>query len=144
VIVPSFCPDIPALRTNPVFLYSEDRFRKPNPFQPDVVVPIDPVLAQKVSAIDAIESQFYEWNPWLAGSLSEVPKGKAERYAWLETRLSARYGATANRFRSALIERLGEEAGKQVKTAEAFEICEYGRQPTADDVVRLFPFFGKD
>src|SRR3954452_12371748 len=36
VIVPSFCPDVPALRKNPVFLYSEDQFRKPNPFEPDV------------------------------------------------------------------------------------------------------------
>ena len=32
VIVPSFCPDVPALRKNPVFLYSEDDFQKPNPF----------------------------------------------------------------------------------------------------------------
>ena len=43
VIVPSFCPDVPALRKNPVFLYSQDGFKKPNPFAPDVVVPIDPV-----------------------------------------------------------------------------------------------------
>src|SRR5215204_4186590 len=79
VIVPSFCPDVPALAKNPVFLYSEDGFQKPNPFQPDVVVPIDPVLDLKVAAIDALESQFYEWNPWLSGYLDEVPKGKEDR-----------------------------------------------------------------
>src|SRR6202162_5810525 len=67
VIVPSFCPDVPALRKNPVFLYTEDGFKKPNPFEPDVVVPIDPVLEQKVACVDALESQFYEWNPWLFG-----------------------------------------------------------------------------
>ena len=33
VIVPSFCPDVPALRKNPVFLYTEDDFKKPQPFQ---------------------------------------------------------------------------------------------------------------
>src|SRR5262249_55156275 len=87
VTVPSFCPAVPALRANPVFLYSEDDFRKPNPFQPDVVVPIDPVFDQKVAAIDAIESQFYEWNPWLAGYLDQVSKGKTERREWLKTRL---------------------------------------------------------
>src|SRR5579862_3578078 len=56
VIVPSFCPDVPALRKNPVFLYSEDNFKKPNPFEADVVVPIDPVMDQKVGAVDALES----------------------------------------------------------------------------------------
>ena len=74
VIVPSFCPDVPALRKNPVFLYTEDDFKKPNPFTPDVVVPIDPVLEKKVACVDALESQFYEWNPWLFGYLDEVPK----------------------------------------------------------------------
>jgi len=28
-----------------------------------------------------------------------------------------------------------------VKFAEAFEICEYGRQPTAAEIKVLFPFF---
>ena len=93
VIVPSFCPDVPALRKNPVFLYTEDDFKKPNPFAPDVVVPIDPALEQKVACIDALESQFYEWNPWLFGYLDEVPTGKAERLDWTRKRTAMRYGA---------------------------------------------------
>ncbi len=32
VIVPSFCPDVPALRRTRSFLYTEDSFKKPNPF----------------------------------------------------------------------------------------------------------------
>ena len=95
VIVPSFCPDVPALRKNPVFLYSEDHFRKPNPFKPDVVVPIDDVFDLKAAAIDAIESQFYEWNPWLAGDLKSVPKGGAERLEWLKDRMRKHYGRVA-------------------------------------------------
>ncbi len=141
VIVPSFCPDVPALRKNPVFLYSEDDFQKPNPFSPDVVVPIDPVFDQKVAAIDALESQFYEWNPWLAGYLDEVPKGKAERLAWTRTRAEKRYGAVANRFRRQLVDALGGEKGRSVKYAEAFEVCEYGSRPSKDELRRLFPFF---
>src|SRR3954447_17936639 len=140
VIVPSFCPDVPALRKNPVFLYSEDSFRKPNPFQPDVVVSIDPVLDLKVDAIDALGSQFYEWNPWLSGYLDEVPKGKADRVAWTKKRTVQRYGAVANRFRSNLVAELGDEKGKAVKTAEAFEVCEYGTQPNKAELRRLFPF----
>src|SRR5947209_7476546 len=126
VIVPSFCPDVPALRKNPVFLYTEDDFQKPNPFRPDVVVPIDPVFDLKVDAIDALESQFYEWNPWLAGYLDQVPKGRPERRGWLKGRLAKRYGASADRFRAKLVELLGEQKGKEVKAAEAFEVCEYG------------------
>jgi LmbE family N-acetylglucosaminyl deacetylase len=141
VIVPHFCPDTPALRKNPVFLYSEDSFKKPNPFEPDVVVPIDPVFDKKVAAIDALESQFYEWNPWLFGYLDEIPKEKSARLAWTRKRAEGRYGAVADRFRKQLVTQLGEEKGKAVKYAEAFEVCEYGSQPSKDELKKLFPFF---
>lgn len=144
VIVPSFCPDVPALRKNPVFLYSEDSFQKPNPFAPDVVVPIDPALDRKVAAIDALASQFYEWNPWLAGYLDEVPKGRDARLAWTRARAEKRFGGVADRFRSQLVEQLGKERGGAVKTAEAFEVCEYGSQPSRDELRRLFPFAFSD
>jgi LmbE family N-acetylglucosaminyl deacetylase len=141
VIVPSFCPDVPALRKNPVFLYSEDDFRKPNPFSPDVVVPIDPVIDQKVACIDALASQFYEWNPWLSGYLDEVPKGKSERLEWTRRRTEGRYAGVANKYRSKLVELLGDDKGKAVKYAEAFEVCEYGTQPSKEELKKLFPFF---
>jgi N-acetylglucosamine malate deacetylase 1 len=141
VTVPSFCPDVPALRKNPVFLYSEDDFKKPNPLNPEIVVPIDSVIDQKIDAIDALESQFYEWNPWLAGYLAEVPKDKTARKEWLRGRFTRRYAATANRFRAKLVELLGDEKGKAVKTAEAFEVCEYGSQPSREELLRIFPFF---
>jgi N-acetylglucosamine malate deacetylase 1 len=141
VIVPSFCPDVPALRKNPVFLYTEDDFQKPNPFVPDVVVPIDPVLDQKVACIDALESQFYEWNPWLFGYLAEVPRDKAARLSWTRERAIKRYGGLANRFRPKLVELLGTEPGNAVRCAEAFEVCEYGTQPTKEELLKIFPFF---
>jgi N-acetylglucosamine malate deacetylase 1 len=142
VIVPSFCPDVPALRKNPVFLYTEDGFKKPDPFTPDVVVPIDPVFDQKIACIDALGSQFYEWNPWLFGYLDEVPKDPAARLEWTRTRFGKLYSSLADRFRPKLIELLGEEKGKQVKYAESFEVCEYGTQPTKDELMKIFPFFG--
>ena len=143
VTVPSFCPDVPALRKNPVFLYGEDNFRKPNPFAPDVVVPIDPVIDQKVAAIHELGSQFYEWNPWLRDYLNEVPKGEAERLSWTRDRVEKRWGPIADRFRTLLIEELGADQGNAVRFAEAFEICEYGTQPTKEELKRLFPFFDK-
>ncbi|RUL89277.1 PIG-L deacetylase family protein [Tautonia sociabilis] len=142
VIVPNFCPDVPALRKNPVFMYSEDSFQKPNPFEPDVVVPIDEVFDQKVACIDALASQFYEWNPWLFGYLNEVPDSPEARLEWTRERALRRYGAVANRFRETLAEWVGDEAAQEVKTAEAFEVCEYGSQPSREELATLFPFFG--
>src|SRR5271166_6155716 len=140
VIVPSFCPDVPALRKNPVFLYTEDDFRKPNPFAPDVVVPIDPVMELKVACVDALESQFYEWNPWLFGYLAQVPKDKAARLEWTRDRVAIRYAGLADRFRPKLVELLGAEKGNAVKYAEGFEVCEYGTQPSREDLLAIFPF----
>jgi hypothetical protein len=46
--------------------------------------------------------------------------------------------------RDKLIELYGEDEGRAVKYAEAFEVCEYGRQPTKDELRNLFPFIGQD
>src|SRR3954467_5931240 len=119
VIVPSFCPDVPALRKNPFFFYSEDRFQKPNPFEPDIVVPIDSVITKKVAALDALESQFYEWNPWLSAYLDQVPKGKEERLQWLGERFRTILARTADRFRKQLVEELGEAQGRGGEDVEA-------------------------
>src|SRR5439155_1298227 len=60
VTVPFFCPDVPYLTNNPVFLYCCDRFQRPNPFRADVVVGIDVVIEKKVAALETLVSQFYE------------------------------------------------------------------------------------
>lgn len=141
VIVPNFCPDVPALRKNPVFLYSQDSFQKPNPFQPDIVVPIDDVIDQKAATYAALKSQFQEWNPWLFGYEAQVPKDDPGWKAYARKKTLERDTPTADRFRAKLIELLGEQKGRAVKAAEAFEVCEYGAQPSKDDLKRLFPFF---
>ncbi len=60
VIVPFICPDVPHLKTNPVFLYYSDRFQKPAPFEPSLVVAIDDVIEQKLDSLVVLESQFVE------------------------------------------------------------------------------------
>ena len=42
-----------------------------------------------------------------------------------------------------LIELYGEEKGKKVLYAEAFELCEYGTQPSMKRLKELFPFYEK-
>ena len=144
VTVPSFCPDSPALRKNPVFLYTEDEFKRPNPFTADVVVPIDSVVELKIDAFDAIESQFYEWEPWMGDDVDQVPSDKLGRKRWLATTNKPIFAKVADRFRGKLVEQLGEKRGKAVKYAEAFEVCEYGEQPDKDQLRRVFPFLNED
>lgn len=137
VTVPNIAPDTPALKRNPVFFYFEDGFQKPQPFTPDVAVSIDDVFEKKVAMLDAHVSQFYEWLPWHSGVLDQVPKGEAERKAWLA---KSRGRAPTPAVREALERFYGKEAAARVQHAEAFEICEYGRRPETAELKRLFPF----
>jgi LmbE family N-acetylglucosaminyl deacetylase len=144
VTVPFFCPDTPPLKTNPVFLYSSDAFLKPYPFRPDVVVALDEVFDQKLDALHELASQVYEGGA--SGSeefIRSVPPERDEkgRRAWLRERWEDRQSREAERFRDQLIKLYGEERGKKVKFAEAFELCEYGRRPTPAELKQLFPFF---
>jgi LmbE family N-acetylglucosaminyl deacetylase len=136
VVVPALVPEAPALRKNPVFLYYEDRFQRPNPFRPDIAVDLDDAIDRKIDALDSHVSQFYEWLPWVDGKLAEVPKDPAERKAWLKrTRTSAINPAT----RAALVKWYGPEKGNAAQYYEAFEICEYGAQPDEARIRQLFP-----
>lgn len=147
VICPFICPDVPHLKTNPVFLYFSDRFQKPNPFEPDVVVAIDDVIERKLDAMAVIESQFAEGG--VSGNESMIAKNDRERAAArkrVRERFRRRFEAVANQYRDKLIELYGEEKGKKVRYAEAFELCEYGRQPSGREnelTKKLFPFFEK-
>jgi LmbE family N-acetylglucosaminyl deacetylase len=142
VQVPFFDPDVPPLRRNPVFLFSEDRFQKPNPFSGDIVVAIDDVIEKKLAVVEAMESQFFEGGccDVPAGGLPQDAAGKAARKREVRDAFSRRFAATADRFRARLAARYGQRAST-VKYAEAFEICEYGRQPDEAEIRRLFPFF---
>ncbi|MFC5192137.1 PIG-L deacetylase family protein [Algoriphagus aquatilis] len=138
--VPNIAADTPPLRKNPVFLYYQDNFQKPNPFSPDIVIDITSVIDQKIYALDAHTSQFYEWLPWIGNETDVIPEGKEERVAWLK---SKRALAPNPMVKKALEEWYGAEKAAQVKFAEAFEICEYGTRPTREDILRLFPMMGK-
>jgi LmbE family N-acetylglucosaminyl deacetylase len=137
VTVPNIETRTPALKKNPVFLYYQDGFQRPNPFRPDIVVNIDDTIDKKIDALDAHVSQFYEWLPWHAGYLDQVPKDPAARKAWLK---KSRGGNIAPSVREALVKTYGQDVGAKVQHAEAFEICEYGSRPSEADIKRLFPF----
>jgi len=146
VTVSFFCPDVPQLAKNPVFLYLSDNFQKPNPFEPDVVVAIDEVFEKKVDALWSFQSQIESL--WTTGNFEKIvpvpkdPAGREARRRQLRSRFMRRWEAVANQYRAKLIELYGHEKGNKVKYAEAFEVCEYGRQPSRDELKKLFAFFG--
>ena len=85
VSVPNVAADTPPLKKNPVFLYFQDFFERPNPFRPDIAVDITPVFDQKINGLDAHTSQVYEWLPWIGGYTDQVPQNAADRKKWLMT-----------------------------------------------------------
>jgi LmbE family N-acetylglucosaminyl deacetylase len=145
VTVPFYDLDTSPVEPNPVFLYLSDRFQKPYPFQPDIVISIDEVFQKKIDAVDALASQVYETVYGVDAQtrkrqLDAIPRDPAGRRAWAEKAHGARYSGVADLYREQLLKRYGAK-GKTVRYAEAFEICEYGRQPDEEELRKLFPFF---
>ena len=144
VTVTHFCPDVEPLTKNPLFLYSADRFQKPNPFEADIVVAIDDVVETKGNAIWKLESQIE--STWATGGFERivpVPKDGQAREERRRAFLARRLGRdkSADRYREKLTELYGRDKAAKIEYVEAFEICEYGRQPSKEDIKKLFPFF---
>ena len=142
VTVPFFCPDVPYLKKNPAFFYFPDRFLKPNPFQPDVMVSIDDVMQKKLDALSIMESQFYEGGANGSPELMPTdPEKQKQRKQEVREGFARRNEGIANRFRAKLSDWYPADQAQKVKYAEAFELCEYGAQPNKAELKRLFPFF---
>lgn len=142
VTVPFFCPDVPAMKKNPVFMYYTDRFQKPMPSKPDVIVSIDAVVEKKLDALGVMISQFAEGGA--NGSADLYPAdsaGQQRRQKQVRESFSRRFQATGVRFRTELMNWYPGAAADGVRHVEAFEICEYGSQPDKAELRRLFPFF---
>ena len=102
------------------------------------------MIEKKLDALDALESQFYEGGA--NGSIEDVPSDPAkqqERRKAVRTGFDKRNRDIANRFRAKLADFYGKDAADKIQHAEAFEICEYGRQPDKAELKRLFPFFAE-
>ena len=140
--VPFFTPDTPYQSKSPVFLFSHDNFQRPNPFTADIVVSIDDVAEKKFECMAVLESQFYEGGANGGPHLVPDPKNAeavAARKAAVREGFAKRFSGIANKFREPLKTAYGA-AGEKVQYAEAFEVCEYGRRPSKEEIKKLFPF----
>jgi hypothetical protein len=120
-------------------MYYSDNFQDPKPFTPSVVVDIDAVAEKKWQCVSAMPSQFADEDSWQGRTVPNVPPGDTDRAAFLLDMFKKRNEAVANQYRDRLVALYGEERGRKVKYAEAFQLGQYGRQAPADELKAMFP-----
>ena len=142
VQVPNVCPLTPVMEHMPAVFYMQDAFKKPYPFQPDLVFDIDSVFDRKMEMFHQYTSQMYEWLPWVDHAVDPGMPGEeddAGRLEWLKRTGGQRYAEFADEIRDELVRKYGAP-GRKIHYAEALEICEYGRRISPAELRGLFPF----
>ncbi len=137
---PNIVPDTPPLMKSPLFLLVPDYSTKQS-YRADLAIAVDQTVEKKLQAIAAHESQVYEFGPWHRGVLDQVPEGKAEREEFLWTQQRFYFDPVKDRpeMLGALEKWYGPGQAKGIEYAEAFEIANYGRYPSDDEIRELFP-----
>jgi len=141
VVAPFFVPDSPPTARNPIYMYYSDGFQDPKPFTPTMVVDIGATADKKFKCVSAMPSQFGDRDSWQGRTGANVPAGDKEREAFLLENVKRRNIGVANQYRSRLVELYGKERGEKVQYAEAFQLGQYGRQASIDELRKMFPTF---
>jgi LmbE family N-acetylglucosaminyl deacetylase len=128
VLVPNIAPDTPPLQKNPVFLWA-------NTTDPDIAIDIDNVAEQKLFAASAHESQFFEWLPWLDGTLDKVPKSQEERLKFMKIWLTVPNESV----KACLKKWYDEPRASKIMYTESFRIADFSRKPDHEEMLKLFP-----
>ena len=139
--VPLWCPETPIPTVKPAIYFLRDAFTLPAVLRPDIILDIGDVMDQLLTALCSHESQFFEWLVFDKQIVEPVPVDREGRKAFLEKHwMIPRKGCDAQRFRARLETVYGKDHAQRVRYAEAYELSEYGYQPTAEEVASLFPF----
>ena len=141
VAAPFFASYTPATPRNPIFLFYSDPFLKPYPFDPIIAVGIDDVAEKKWECIASMPSQFGDADSWQARTRLNVPSDEAGRKAFLIEGVKQRSAEVANQHRALLVKLYGEQKGRGVRYAEAFELNQYGSSATVEELKQLLPTF---
>lgn len=136
VTVPHVCPEVPALRYDPVVAYMSDLFTRPNKLRPDVILDIDAEFNTVVKMAACHQSQFFEWLPYHDSRAHEVPADAASRLEWLRGWLVEFIGRRRSHFDTTVITLPNS---KDLNLIEAYEISEYAGQLASAAKDKLFP-----
>ena len=126
----------------PVFIYMRDFHTASFSYIPDFAIAIDEVWETKLASCGAHESQVIEYNPEMEGVLDKVLASKEVQEDFLFHN-TVPFSIVRPDNILALEKWYGKEFASEVSYVEEFEIAEYGRQITDEDVFALFPMLGK-
>ncbi|MHA1792864.1 MAG: PIG-L deacetylase family protein [Promethearchaeota archaeon] len=139
LLVPHFMDEFrtPYIDKMPVIAYAFDHFEDPL-FRPDVLLDITDVYEKKALAISQHVSQLMEWLPYTQGVLDQIPEeyDYKQRREVVETLVNYHFSEVISRYRKLLKKGYPD---RKVRQAEAYEICEYGQQPSVKLLKELFP-----
>lgn len=138
VAAPFFTPYTPPTKRNPIFLFYSDGFQKPYPFDPIVAVGFDDVAQKKWDCVGDMPSQFADADSWQARYRGNAPADPAERAAMILNGVKQRSAEVANQHRALLVKLYGDQKGKAIKYAEAFELNQYGSGASVEELKQMF------
>ena len=136
-----FTPDTEPLRRSPVVLYYHDGFQRPYPFDPAIVVSIDESAEKKYDALAQMPSQFSDMQSWSWGRRDNVPEDEDKRMEMRINSFRRQNEGIADQYRDQLIELYGKRRGSAVRYAEAFQLSQYGRQVSVEELKQMLPTF---
>ena len=129
--VPYWCPETPVPDVLPAVFFMRDKFQNPRELRPDVVVDVTDVQDVAADAICCHASQFFEWLP------PEIP-GAVEANPGVDGPVEAKR-AFVKRFWFARKRFDAQRFSLPFEYPEVFELSEYGRQPSSDEIRAMFP-----
>ncbi|MGZ0147795.1 PIG-L deacetylase family protein [Kribbella sp. WER1] len=140
--VPNVVPDSPALDRPPLCLLMPD-YGSLEGHRHDVAVDVDPAIEAKLGACAAHATQFFEFAPYQRGLIDQVPPDGdwPARREFILTYWDE-FMAVGEDVRPALAKYYGEEHADAVRHAETFQLADYGRTVSDEELRRLLPLFG--
>ncbi len=138
VAAPFFVPLTPPTEHNPIFMYYSDTFEYPYPTVPTIAVGIDEVAEAKWNCLRAMPSQMSDADSWQGRYLPNVPKNEQQRQEYIVGIHKKNNADRADKYRERLVELYGQDRGNAIEYAEVFELCQYGRKASVEELKRLF------
>jgi len=123
--------------------YMIDLFTRPCPLRADVLIDVDDHVETIVAMLACHRSQVFEFLPYNEGISEQVPADQREQMTWLRGWYAQHVSPRTDRFRGELIELYGEDRGRAIRCAEAYEISEYASPLDAAMRQKLFPFLAQ-